>query len=874
MNTLYNYRLFLIVVFLFIVNSSFGQLGFCTGNSGDPIFTEDFGTGTTNGPPLPGETTTYFYVGGAPQDGQYTVASNTGYFDWFSVPDHTPNDANGKCLIVNASFTPGEFYRRTVSGLCGSTSYEFSSWLINLLPQNGCSGAGNPVNVSFEIWDSTDTNLLASGDTGNIFGTSTPIWNPYALVFQTLANQTSVILKMINNGIGGCGNDLAIDDIVFKTCGDFISIEDNSNNTNVSICFSETPYTTDLEAIPDFSVFNSHFYQWQESADGVNWTDISGETNQTYQAVNITTTSYFRVKVAESAINLANDSCNTISEIFEVTVFPDVSPPTSNGDVLFNCTINQSILSVSVPAGFTVNWYDAPTNGALLASNTTTYSTTNETGTFYAEAVNSNTGCLSQIRTAVSISREDPIAPISNGDVFFSCEDNQAILVVSVSAGTMVNWYDSPTGGTLLQANSESYIATSQTGTFYAEAEVVNTGCISANRTPVSVSLEFPDTPISNGDVVFNCETDEAVLSVSVPTGISANWYDNNGNLLQAGSITYSATTIGSYFAEAISITTGCTSVNRVQIDAFSINPQPPISNGDIQVNCSSQTANLSVSVPSGIQVDWYDSPFDGTLLQSNSLNYTTNIEGIYYAEAIDEISNCKSITRTPIALTSLEDYPDVTDEELSFCEGETIQLDTGISNVTYLWSTGETTRRITVSQPGTYTVEVTNTSNCSSIKTIELTQINNPVIQSINSNGYQLEIITTVPGNYEYSLDDINYQSSNIFEVEGGLYTVYVQGINGCGMVSLEYIHFVIPKFFTPNNDGQNDTFDLKGIEQYNSSSVRIFDRYGKLIAETNNSPFSWDGTYNNQNLETSDYWYYIEIENQIFRGHFTLKR
>ena len=213
------------------------QLGFCNGNSGDPIFTEDFGTGGNNGPPLPPGSTTYSYIDGTPDDGRYTISSFTAYFDWFDTNDHTPNDSNGKAFIVNASFTPGEFFRRTVSGLCENTSYEFSSWLMNLHPSyGGCDGNGIPVNVKFEIWDSTDTNLLASGDTGDIFDRNAPIWDQYALVFQTLPGQTAVILKMLNNGEGGCGNDLAIDDIVFRTCGDFIGITDDQDRTNILIC--------------------------------------------------------------------------------------------------------------------------------------------------------------------------------------------------------------------------------------------------------------------------------------------------------------------------------------------------------------------------------------------------------------------------------------------------------------------------------------------------------------------------------------------------------------------------------------------------------------------------------------------------------------
>ena len=230
-------------------------------------------------------------------------------------------------LIVNSSFSAGEFYRTSIDGLCENTTYEFSSWLLNLAPLNGFCGAGAiPVNVRFEIWDSTDTNLLASGNTGNITGTLSPTWDQYALVFQTVPNQTSVILKMINNSSGGCGNDVAIDDIVFKSCGDLITIEDSNGVDSVTTC-NAAAFTDTITATPDFTVFSTHFYQWQISTDGINWTDISGETNASITVAGITTTTYLRAKVAEFQANLSNEDCITLSDVYQILVIQAPPPP-------------------------------------------------------------------------------------------------------------------------------------------------------------------------------------------------------------------------------------------------------------------------------------------------------------------------------------------------------------------------------------------------------------------------------------------------------------------------------------------------------------------------------------------------------------------
>ena len=319
----------------FFILKAHAQLGFCNGNSGDPIFLEDFGTGLTN-TALPAATTTYIYTGGFPDDGEYTVSNGTfgNSFDWHQIEDHTPGDVNGKCMIVNAGFSAGEFYRTTVSGLCENTTYEFSAWLINLVIAGSfCSTQPSgtiPINVSFEIWDSTDSNLLASGDTGNVFETSSPNWQEYALVFQTLPAQTAVVLKIINNSIGGCGNDLAIDDIEFKTCGDTITVTDIFNNNAVNLCSGETPFATTLTATPDNTVFSNHFYQWQESSDGVIWIDIIGATNQTLFISGIITTVYYRSKVAEFAANLGNADCITFSDVYEVIINQAPSPPSTD----------------------------------------------------------------------------------------------------------------------------------------------------------------------------------------------------------------------------------------------------------------------------------------------------------------------------------------------------------------------------------------------------------------------------------------------------------------------------------------------------------------------------------------------------------------
>ena len=298
----------ILVISLFYVTNSAAQLGFCSGSKGDPIFQEDFSQAGNANSPLDAGITSYRFVRQDPQDGEYTIADDIGneITSWHSYLPQT-TISGGNALIVNADFTSGQFYRTSINGLCENTTYEFSAYLMNVYDRgsNICPDGGIPNNVRFEIWDETDTTLLKFGNTGDITSTVNPTWEQFALTFQSEPGQNSVILKMFNNGDGGCGNDLAIDDIIFRSCGDLTTISSEEGQENgLVICPEEAPYDLQLSANSDSSVYEEIFYQWQQSSDAQNWQNISGENSEQLNISGLTETTYFRVKIAENQSNL------------------------------------------------------------------------------------------------------------------------------------------------------------------------------------------------------------------------------------------------------------------------------------------------------------------------------------------------------------------------------------------------------------------------------------------------------------------------------------------------------------------------------------------------------------------------------------------
>lgn len=137
--------------------------------------------------------------------------------------------------------------------------------------------------------------------------------------------------------------------------------------------------------------------------------------------------------------------------------------------------------------------------------------------------------------------------------------------------------------------------------------------------------------------------------------------------------------------------------------------------------------------------------------------------------------------------------------------------------------------------------------------------------------------------GSYEYAINGGEFQDSSIFlDVPPGMNTVIVNDKNGCG--TSDPIPFLIvgyPKFFTPNGDGIHDAWNVLGIETLTNPVVFIFDRYGKLLKQIDETTIGWDGTFNGRAMPSSDYWFRLEYERDegtqvanILRTHFTLKR
>jgi gliding motility-associated-like protein len=195
--------------------------------------------------------------------------------------------------------------------------------------------------------------------------------------------------------------------------------------------------------------------------------------------------------------------------------------------------------------------------------------------------------------------------------------------------------------------------------------------------------------------------------------------------------------------------------------------------------------------------------------------------------------------------------------------------------------------------QIGTYTIETIKLtpdsgSNCNyATTTVLVLQSSYAVAEAIVSSDFDDSASITVNilngyGEYEYQLDNIgSFQSNNVFyNVSSGEHIIYVRDVLGsCNDIFITAFVLKYPKYFTPNGDGYNDTWNIWDLKNRPNAKVSIFDRYGKFIHQFKTSGFGWDGKLNGIDLPSTDYWFVVNYFNQNgeareFKSHFAMKR
>lgn len=334
---------------------------------------------------------------------------------------------------------------------------------------------------------------------------------------------------------------------------------------------------------------------------------------------------------------------------------------------------------------------------------------------------------------------------------------------------------------------------------------------------------------------------------------------------------------------------------NCFAIDLFTINliEQPVINLPDAIELCDDNSNNgteifdlttrndqIIGSQPTSFNISYHSSMNDADLnLNSISSTLSTGSTTIWVRLENNQQINCYDIA--PLQLTVLPHPVVQLPQDILKCANEPITITATAGFNAYLWNTNQTTRSIEVTAAGDYSVTVTNDNGCTAsaaitVSNYEPTVITNLAVTQFTIRDNSIQVSVSGSGPWEYSIDDFFYQSSPLFtDLLPGFYTLYVRSINGCDRLTTAATIIAAPLFFTPNQDGFNDYWQVIAIETEPDAKIYIFDRYGKLLKQIAPTGPGWDGTYNGNPLPSSDYWFRVELsDGQMFRGHFSLKR
>ncbi|GAA0741481.1 T9SS type B sorting domain-containing protein [Gaetbulibacter jejuensis] len=461
-----------------------------------------------------------------------------------------------------------------------------------------------------------------------------------------------------------------------------------------------------------------------------------------------------------------------------------------------------------------------------------------------------------------------------------------------------INWTDI-SGETY---TNYTYTDTSTPGIFLYRLTAANGSNINTENCRIvsdEFYIEIIETPEAlNGETeqVF-CITQNATIN-DIEVSDSAIWYSeaSGGNPLPETTLLINGST---YYASKLSYT-GCESDERFSVTIEIVFPTLMLNNVT-DIVCDTNNDNIEE-----IDLTLYESEItncndcifsyflthsdaenfdeDGYIANPDIYEYTLDQHIIYVR--VDSSDNCYQIAEISLEFGETPIIP--IEDILSICENEAyITINAGEGFNSYLWSNGETTQSISLTYDdiGSYWVTVEKDYGsyiCNSTKEFEVLPSNAAIITSIeiqdwtsNNNTITVILSDTSIGDYEYSLDNINFQDNNVFtNLTPGEYIVYVRDKYGCGLTMEEAYIINYPKFFTPNNDGINDYWYINNYYIEPSMTIKIFDRYGKFLKHLN-ATSRWDGTYNGKLMPTNDYWFVVTRENgKTYKGHFTLKR
>lgn len=490
-------------------------------------------------------------------------------------------------------------------------------------------------------------------------------------------------------------------------------------------------------------------------------------------------------------------------------------------------------------------------------------------GTYTVTVTNTGTGCSASQAVLVNQTAVPPTASISSSGTL-GCSTGSVTLTASTSAS--VATYAWSTGS----ANATAIVTTA--GAYSVTITDLSSGCsasasvqVSSNAIPLQITITPPAT--------ITCAQTTVTLTAVSPTATGFVWNDGTTGT------NLSVNTPAQYSVTATETATGCSASASVTVAQNTQAPAVSLATADT-LSCTKTTIIISANSGANSLYSWSTGSAQATT--------TINAAGTYTVTVTDTTNGCSSTATTIVISNQQTPSLCVADAHLSCLQAQAVL--SGLTNAqqpVFTWSSGETTSAITVSQPAIYALTVTDINNgCTASAQVAVTASLQPPVAGITGNliltDEQPSRLLTAVSNalnatYQWSTGAIG---ENLTVSEPGTYTVTVDD-NGCTAEASVLVtqvithHLFVPNAFTPGGNGSNDYFRLYGdLEHIKYLGIKIFNRWGEKVFESNDHNFAWDGTYKGKVQEAQVFVWVLNLtytdgqHEEIRKGSLTLLR
>lgn len=698
---------------------------------------------------------------------------------------------------------------------------------------------------------------------------------------DTLVDQTACdnfVLPILTNGnyfteAGGTGVQLSAGDVLTATQTIYIYSQLSST------CANQSSFTITINPMPqidsrgDVDVCNA--YVLTPLTNGNYFTEPNGMGTMLTDGSIITSSQTIYIYAATNATPpcILQNSFNVSIFVFQADNLSDVIA--CDNYTLMPLTNGDYYTQTGGPHG-TGTLLHA---GDVISTSTTLY--------IYVES-GERSNCSDENIFNITINQTPVLAPMANK---YACN---SYTLPTLAIG---NYYTGTNGtGNLL--NTGDILTSSQTIYVYAQT----------NTTPnCTVEMSFSVT-IFNVDINPNITICEGYTLPALTVGNYYTGQNGSGTMLPTGAVVSTSQTVYIFAQSTFNPTCSDESsfivtiidtptANLVPASIRTVCDEDGTNDGITLFNLTGlSTTILGTQTGSEFSIAYYETFADATN-GSNPIT-TTSLSTVYVRVNNSLAPSCFDVKPIVIIVKKLpEPSPAngiicIDSETGTLLNPYTIFSGLSASNHTFEWTNeaGEVVGSGSSYQailPGNYTIVATNTvTGCVSEPVVATVNPSEPAIvtYTVSDDFTDQQTLTIVAngvgGDYEYQLDGGQFQDSPIFEnVTSGVHNLYVRDKNGCGATTAQAIVINYPKFFTPNADGYNDTWNIRDLANQPTATISIYDRFGKLLKQIKPSREGWDGTYNGSAMPSTDYWFIVNYidENQIsqeFKAHFAMKR